>query len=59
MSEAEIVKWVLAGVEALVEMGVKLGAKRDAVLDGVDAGLRLARAKNDEDLAHKHPGHTP
>jgi hypothetical protein len=59
MSEAEIVKWVLAGLEGLVELGVKLGARRDAVLDGIDAGLKLARLKNDEDLAKKHPGHTP
>ena len=57
MSEAEVVKWVLAGVEGLVDLAVKLGARRDAVLDGVDAGLKLARLKNDEDLAKKHPGH--
>ena len=57
MSEAEIVKWAVAALEAIVELAVKLGARRDAVLDGVDAGLQIARVKNDEDLAKKHPGH--
>ena len=59
MSEAEIVKWAAAALDAIVELAVKLGAKRDAVLDGIDAGLKIARLKNDEDLAKKHPGHTP
>lgn len=57
MDEAAILRWVWAGVETLIEMGVKMGAKRDAVLDGVDAGLKLARKKTDDDLAKKHPGH--
>lgn len=55
MTEEEIVKWVLAGLEGLVDLAVKLGAKRDVVLDGIDAGLKIARLKNDADLAKKHP----
>jgi len=58
MSEAEIVKWVIAAVLAVIDVATKLGY-RDAALAALDGSLALARKKTDEDLDAKHAHDAP
>jgi hypothetical protein len=57
MTEAEIIRWAVAGVEFIISVAEKLG-HRDPVLQALDALFAAARAKNRDDLTAKHH-HTP
>lgn len=51
--EEQIVRAVFAGIEASIDMLVRLG-HRDAVLTALDGLVVAFRAKTDRDLAEKH-----
>ena len=53
MSEAEVVRWVVAGVSLMLEAAERLG-HRDAALVALDASLAAVRSVNDDLLAAKH-----
>ena len=53
MTQEEIVRWVIAGLGALLEIATQMG-HRDAALSAMDATLALARVKDDADLTAKH-----
>ena len=53
MTEAEIVRWAVMGVELIISVAEKLG-HRDPVLQALDALFSAARAKNRDDLTAKH-----
>ena len=53
MTEAEIVKWAVAGVGFIIDFAERLG-HRDPVLAALDTVFKAARAKNREDLTAKH-----
>lgn len=55
MTESEIVRWVVVGVEFLLDVAGKLG-HRDAALIAADGVLKAAREKTDQDLEAKHRG---
>jgi hypothetical protein len=53
MTEAEVVRWAVAGVQFIISVAEQLG-HRDPVLEAMDALFRVARQKNREDLTAKH-----
>lgn len=57
MTESEIIRAAITGIETIISLATSLGA-RDGVLSALDATLAAARARTDADLKAKH-AHDP
>ena len=57
MTEAEAIRWAVAGVGFVIDFVTSLG-HRDAVLSALDTVFAAARMKNRDDLTAKH-AHDP